>query len=353
MRQLSDLDGNAAMADYCHYFRGYSFYLKGISEEAKQEFSQISQDFEFLFIVNMIRGYIELNNREFRKALDSFLKLEGLNEQQLSLLNITNVEENIGVCYVHLKNLKQSKKYLDKVLEYRILQKDTLELLETYGNMAGAYYEIYQDDLAIPYYREAYTLSRQLDTLDYNYENKISASTRDQLNRRILARMNAVENISVVEKNLKNYKLAYQYSKEYDYWKDVLNEQYKSDNTWRIAEIEKEYAVKEKEKEVDILEAENKTKEAEKRGLLYSAIVLLVLLGTAVYFYREKVKSNTIITKQKEDLDKLNATKDTLFSIVSHDLRSSVNALKGSNSELITNLESKNYDQLENVRKYQ
>jgi signal transduction histidine kinase len=38
---------------------------------------------------------------------------------------------------------------------------------------------------------------------------------------------------------------------------------------------------------------------------------------------------------------------DKLFSIVSHDLRSSVNALKTSNTKLMENLESKNYAQLD------
>jgi hypothetical protein len=42
----------------------------------------------------------------------------------------------------------------------------------------------------------------------------------------------------------------------------------------------------------------------------------------------------------------LNATKDKLFSIVSHDLRSSVNALKVSNG-LQESLESKNFAELD------
>lgn len=58
------------------------------------------------------------------------------------------------------------------------------------------------------------------------------------------------------------------------------------------------------------------------------------------------MKSSKIILRQKNKLDELNATKDQLFSIVSHDLRSSVNALKSSNSKLSATLETKNYDEL-------
>jgi hypothetical protein len=66
-----------------------------------------------------------------------------------------------------------------------------------------------------------------------------------------------------------------------------------------------------------------------------------MLFGTGTYFYRQKVRNNKIILAQKTELDELNATKDKLFSIVSHDLRSSVNALKVSNGKLQESLESK------------
>jgi len=84
---------------------------------------------------------------------------------------------------------------------------------------------------------------------------------------------------------------------------------------------------------------------------LYSAIILLVLLTTTIYFYREKIKINKVIVEQKESLDELNATKDKLFSIVSHDLRSSVNALKTSNAKLVDTVASKDLDKVDTLLK--
>ena len=109
--------------------------------------------------------------------------------------------------------------------------------------------------------------------------------------------------------------------------------------------------LKEKQKEVNILQVKNKLQATQRTIFLYAAIGLFILLSTSFYFYREKVKRNKIIAHQKENLDILNATKDRLFSIVSHDLRSSVNALKNSNSVLLDNLASKNIDALGNLLK--
>lgn len=152
--------------------------------------------------------------------------------------------------------------------------------------------------------------------------------------------------MAVIEENRNNLSLALKYRKEYEVWKDSLNNQ---DKVWVIAETEKKYAVKEKEKEIDLLEAENKLKNAEKNGLIVISILLLVLFGTAIYFYKLKIKQNKIIVFQKEKLNDLNITKDRLFSIVSHDLLSSINALKTSKNKLLKSLDSKNYEQLDKL----
>ena len=104
-----------------------------------------------------------------------------------------------------------------------------------------------------------------------------------------------------------------------------------------------------KQKQISVLKVENELKNTQRNTMFFSTIGLLLLLTGGVYVYGQKVKNAKIILSQKEKLDELNATKDQLFSIVSHDLRSSVNALKTSNTKLTSSLESKNYDELDKL----
>jgi signal transduction histidine kinase len=195
--------------------------------------------------------------------------------------------------------------------------KDTLLLIASYGNLASFYYEQYKDNLAIPLYKKAYALAKTTDDFE--------------------AKRNTAVNLSIIEENRKDLAKALQYRKEYEQWKDSVNNQSK---IYATAEAEKKIAVEKKEKEVAVLKADNEVKAAQRNTYLYSAIILLLMLGLSVYLYREKVKRNHIINAQKENLDELNATKDKLFSIVSHDLRSSVNAIKISNKKLLHTLEA-------------
>lgn len=104
-----------------------------------------------------------------------------------------------------------------------------------------------------------------------------------------------------------------------------------------------------KQKQISVLKVENELKNTQRNTMFFSTIGLLLLLTGGVYVYGQKVKNAKIILSQKEKLDELNATKDQLFSIVSRDLRSSVNALKTSNTKLTSSLESKNYDELDKL----
>nr|WP_294925671.1 ATP-binding protein [uncultured Flavobacterium sp.] len=322
MKQLSK-NNSLELKNYCHYFRAVSFLRKKLFKEAKNELKIVSKKFVFYPNVSFYLGEIALQQNDFKLALVYFNFIEKLPENSYNFKK-GDVFQNIGLCYLHLNEFDKSEEYLIKYSTLKEVQKDTLLLVESYIGLASLYYQQYKDKEAIAYFTKAYHLSKKVKA----FELKRTATL----------------NMAVVEENRKNFPLALTYRKEYEAWKDSLNDQNK---VWAIADLEKKFAVKQKQKEVNVLAAENKAKIAERNGFLISSVLLFIMFGAGVYFYRQKIKNNKIILAQKNQLDELNATKDKLFSIVSHDLRSSVNALKTSNSKLIENLESKNYTELD------
>ncbi|AUP80207.1 tetratricopeptide repeat-containing sensor histidine kinase [Flavivirga eckloniae] len=322
MKQLSQTN-NSDLTDYCYYYRGISFKQKKLLEEAKKELNKISGNFSFYHKVRLSLGEILLSQNEFKKAINYFLEIEKLPENIDFGFKRSVVLHNLGISYLHLNQFDKAERYLLKSSELHVLEKDTIVLIGSYADLANLYYVQYKDSQAIPYFEKAYHLSKTINDFD-------------------LKRKTAL-NMAVVEENRKNFKQALIYRKEFEKWKDSLSDQNK---VWEIAQFEKKHAINQKQKEITLLEIENTHKAKERNWLFYSCVALLLLLGIGSLLYNQKIKSNKIILAQKAELNNLNATKDKLFSVVSHDLRSAVNALKKSNTKLSENLETKNIEKL-------
>lgn len=316
---------NKELIDYCHFFRGYSFIEKKLFREAKFELNLISKKFEFYPLVIKNLGDASIELKEFEKAIIYFKKIESLRLNNQGL-KIGLIYQNLGICHLHLNNFTKAEEYLFKSLKILEAEENIVNLFCIYNDIANLYYIQYKDQQAIPYFEKAYNLSKKIS--DFDIKRKASL------------------NMSVVEENKGDYKKSLIYRKESGQWKDSLNNQSK---IWALADYEKKFAVAQKQKQIKVLEVENKLKNTQRNALFFSAIGLLLILTGGVYLYAQKVKNGKTILRQKNKLDELNATKDQLFSIVSHDLRSSVNALKTSNSKLSATLETKNYDELNHL----
>ncbi|MGA9637565.1 tetratricopeptide repeat-containing sensor histidine kinase, partial [Flavobacterium sp.] len=323
MKQLSR-PTKGQLNNYCFFMRGKSFHTKKIFKQAYQEYLKVTPDFPFYYAINLKIASLSIEEGKFPKALLLLHALEKDSSKFYYRYIKETVLENLGLCYMHQKKFEKAEHYLLQVEDIREKNNDTLELVRLYINLSTLYYEEYKDDKAIPYFKKAYQFSKKIKSFDL--------------------KQNTAINMAVVEENRGDFPLALTYRKEYEQWKDSLNNQ---DKIWAIGQTEKKFAVEQKQKQVDLLATQNKLREAERNSLLFSSGLLLILLGTGIYFYRQKVKSSKIILQQKIVLDDLNATKDKLFSIVSHDLRSSVNALKSSNAKLQNSLTTKNYEALD------
>jgi signal transduction histidine kinase len=323
MKQLS-LNTNQEIADYCHFFRGKSFNVKKMYKAAQKELLQISTQFEFYPQSEILLAGTFLELKEFKKAVIHYEKALSIPQISEYPYCLAKIYEGLGTSFMFLENYDKGEKYLIKNL--KIKEKNKFDLFNAYNSIANLYYMQYKDSQAIPYFEKSYALSKKGN--DFNLKKM------------------AAQNMAAVEENRGNYKQALTYRKEFEKWNDSLNNQNK---VWAVADYEKKYAVAQKQKQISVLKVESKLKDTQRNGLFYSVLTLLLLLIGGVYVYAQKVKNAKIILTQKEKLDELNATKDQLFSIVSHDLRSSVNALKNSNTKLTNSLETKNYNELDQL----
>ncbi|WP_428230324.1 tetratricopeptide repeat-containing sensor histidine kinase [Flavobacterium sp.] len=321
MKQLNS-NADIETRQYCHYFRGYSLMMKGLYKQARIEFGLINKSFQYYYLVDNNIGILFYFEKKFEKAIVFFLKAEEQILDHNDESEIADIYTSIGICFLYLKQYTKAESYFKKD-ELTNPKQVTKSVIRSYINIANLYYLQYKDTQAIYYFKKAYTLSKNIK--DFKVKE------------------NTAFNMAVIEENRGNYKKALVYRKESAQWTDSLNNQNK---IWAVADFEKKFAVTQKQKQIKVLQVENELKNTQRNGFFFIAIGLLLILTGGVYLYGQKVKNAKTILLQKNKLDELNATKDQLFSIVSHDLRSSVNALKTSNAKLSATLETKNYDEL-------
>lgn len=316
---------DSEIIDFIHYYRGEAFHKKGIFKYALIEFDQVRSNFEFYTMVRFNKAGIFLSLEKYERALSLFKAIDTSNQKIIRTISIDALFHNTGVCYLHLGNYVKSEKYLLQAIQKISEREDYVSLIHSYIELGGVYYEQYQDEKAIAYYKKAYFLSKKYGTKEL--------------------KQTAALNMAIVEENRKHYDAALNYRKEYENWVDSLSDQNK---IYEVAQIEKRLAVEQKQQRVELLETENKLKRAELANSLFAVITLGAILLFGIYFYRQNVLRSRVILHQKQELDLLNATKDQLFSIVSHDLRSSVHALGASNNKLKEKVEKQEYSSLEN-----
>ncbi|WP_298510150.1 tetratricopeptide repeat-containing sensor histidine kinase [uncultured Kordia sp.] len=325
-RFINKEKSNNELLDCAFYIKAQVLVLKGILQDAEQNFLKISDAFPYAYLKYIKLGGIYTQQNKFEQALTFYKKWEVYYANTGNDYNKKEIYHNIGLCYLHTQKHDLAEKYLKDTYKLQIEDKDSLGMGLTLMDLANVYYDQYKDDLAIPMFQKAYKLSKKVNDFEF--------------------KQNAALNMAVVAENQKQLAQSLQYRKEYEQWKDSL---WNRDKVWSLAKQQKEFAVKEKQQEVQLLQLDKKYQEAELKSkswqrnlFIVASVMLLLFLAIGAYFYRQRVK-------QKKDLAKLNDTKNRLFSIVSHDLRSPVNAIQKNNAKLGESIEGKNLQETQQL----
>ncbi|WP_162143118.1 tetratricopeptide repeat-containing sensor histidine kinase [Tenacibaculum ovolyticum] len=293
--------------DILKYIQGSSAIKKGLYRKALESISSISNN-NYYVLKEFKLGRIYINLKKYNKAIYHYKRWEGYNDSDLRFKK--DGYHNLGLSYIHLKKYDKAKQYFNKELSL-INKKDTLELVTVKMDLANVYYGQYMDDKAIPLFIESYELA------------KIFSS--------IKLKQNSAQNMAVVERNRKRYKESVGYYREFIKWKDSI---WSRDRIWQLTEKDKKIAVAQKQQEIVVQNEQIKRQKVVQKGLLFGASGLLVFLGGLAFFYRKLQSKNRLITEQKEALNVANNTKNYLFSVVSHDLRSPINSIKRQHQKL-------------------
>jgi len=257
----------------------------------------------------------------YQEALSYFEKSSNNKYDKMLLMH------NLGVTYEKINKLNEAKHYYKKAiaLEKEIGEKEMLVFsLQGLGN---AFVKQGDYNTGIKYLEESYALANQIK--DVRKQHRLS------------------NNLYQLHEKRGNYKKAFYYLKEFGVFEDSV---YNLEKKKQFVELEQKYesekrlhqiSILEKEKEIQQLELAKAEQDSTRRKFQRNILILTVLLALVfimfmVYENRKRKRLNSIlkkqnnhilqqraqIVKQNEELFDANKTKDKLFQIIAHDLRS-------------------------------
>jgi len=348
----------SSKGDYVNALKSYVEGLR-IAERDKEK--------ENIAKSNSSIAIILKNQKDYREAIGYLEKSLGiwreLNNSQNITRTIINIAGNLALLGEYdksLENLLQAEKYASEIKDTSLLSDITISIANIYS---------YKSDFkhSEKYYLKGVALKQSLNdkrglAIIYNnmcvfYLNNSSYTKGEQYAKLALenAKLSNLQNIqmasfkslSYVYSKQKKFEDAYVNQSSYIRHKDSLFTIQKSE---QLAEIKAKYEAEKKEQQIKILESENQIKEIMirqgnfVRNTLIGGIIIFILLFILILrAYREKKRINTLledknnlIEQQKLDLsskntelNNVNSTKDRLFSIIAHDLRSPMSSMEG------------------------
>ncbi|HEU4551902.1 MAG TPA: tetratricopeptide repeat-containing sensor histidine kinase [Chitinophaga sp.] len=310
LKTLAGIDNDVQHPLYraAFFLKAKILYSKRLYAESLRSYQQLihMKGLDSVLMANCYTALGEsyLEQGDNAAALKYFGIWEKLFAAKADVYNLKSVYHNIALGYLYQQQYPAAEAYFKKSLQLEDQVQDTTGLAISYMDLANLYYMQYQDDKAIPLFEKGLAYAKHSTDLE--------------------VLRNAYKNMAVVEENRKHYTQAIQYRKQYEDLQDTI---YNRDRLWELARQERKLALQQREHTIQVL--------GWQRNSLLIAAVALMLLGTAIWFaYRQQTRSKRIITRQKEALNVLNQTKDRLFSIVAHDLRSPVYRLKANLAKL-------------------
>jgi len=320
--------------------------------EALKLYRQIGDSVQIANSLNDI-SIIYANSGDFKNSLNYFKQALEIFQQTGDEKGESYALNNIGIIYQEMDDEASAKDYFIQSLKIKIKNKDLYGISRGYTNLGSIAENNEAWAEAMRYYQKAdsiYVLTNDKQVQGENFlamarvrQNQGKAAEARRLAllgfevakdiNELSIMMKCSKFVSELDEKAKDYKSSLKYQKIYSTMADSLSDK----NLDAIREeMKAKFDVEEKEREIVMLKKDNELHEAQKKNnrlinyaLSGGMVFFLLISGLIYYAYRTTKAARDEIEQQKNDLDKLNKEKDRFFSILSHDLRSPLNQLKG------------------------
>ena len=341
---------------------GALYYDMGYYDEAIEYYSQdIQQRKKMKYYENIHTVYMNIANayagkNDNNKALIYYnLSLENLNDDKNKYDKMLLVH-NMGTCYEYIGKFKDAQKMYLKAIEIEKEINEKEQLIYSLQGVGNIYIKLGEPSKGLKYLLEAFDAAKEIK--DIRKEHKLS------------------KNLFSVYENLGDYKKGMFYLKNYVaiddsiYNLDKKNILIEQEEKYKAKSREQQIAYLQKEKDIQTLELQKRDVEAKKKSIQRNLLGIIVVLTFVVLYFlildnikRKKrnallIKQNkkivdqrTEIVSQNQELLESNKTKDKLFQIIAHDLRSPLISIDSLTQLVPYWVEEQDYDSLQKLAK--